>query len=249
MTFIRLRSQSALKKLTPQRPGFVLGRVDRKIVIRRVIDNFQELPVRAVYAARDGVSFPVEVLVVEEIDPMRSVLPTRCGVEMEGGHHTIKLVPGEEVTGRVLRWVEIEPRHAPSMVISAIAQLIACQEDGEVTEAVLVHWIRILGHSRSRWGQNEDRRGKGQARSRPPHFPDAFAVPHRGPFLIVSGPSPSSFCRVRPGEPNLQARHVLAPPHTRVRTAGTKRLWMRLFPRPTSRLALPRPDGRGFSHP
>jgi hypothetical protein len=71
-------------------------------------------------------------------------------------------------------------------------------------------------------------------------------VPHRGPFLIVSGPSPSSFCRVRPGEPNLQARHVLAPPHTRVRTAGTKRLWMRLFPRPTSRLALPRPDGRGL---
>jgi hypothetical protein len=188
----------------------VRSRVDGEIVTGRLIDDVQDLPAWDMDAARSAVALSIEMLVVEEIDPMRAVVSTRGGMEMEGGHSTVKFMPSEVITGRLFRRVEIEASHAPSAAVSTIAQLIARQEDGEVTIAVLVHWVRILRHSRGRWGEDEDRRGEGQAHSRPPHFPDTYAVPHRGPFLVVVGRPRAHFRRVRPDEPNLQARHVLA---------------------------------------
>ena len=155
-------------------------------------------------------SFPVEVLPIEEIKPMRAIVSTRGGVEMEGSHNTVESVPGEDVTGGLAFWVEIEPSHAPPATVSAIAQLITCQEDGEVTIAVLVHWVVVLCRSRGWGSEHQDRGRERQAGSRPSYLSDAYAMLHRGPFLVVVGHPRIHFCRVRPYEPNLESRHVLA---------------------------------------
>jgi hypothetical protein len=156
------------------------------------------------------VSLPAEVLPIEEIKPMRAVVSTRGGVEMKRSHNTVESVPVEDVTGRPSFWVEIESSHAPPATVSAIAHLIACQEDGEVTIAVLVHWVRVLCHSRGWWSEHQDRGRERQAGSRPSYLTDAYAMLHRGPFLVVVGHPRMHFCRVRPYEPNLESRHILA---------------------------------------
>jgi hypothetical protein len=69
------------------------------------------------------VTLSVEALVIEEIDPMRAIVSTRRGVQVEAGHHTVESVPGDDVTGGLVFWVEIEPSHAPPFGVSAIAEL------------------------------------------------------------------------------------------------------------------------------
>ena len=218
-----VRGAASLVQLAPERTIFVHSGVDGEIVIGRIVDNFQYLPARAMHAARGPVSLPVEVLPIKEVKPMRAVVSTRGGVEMEGSHNTVESVPGEDVTGRLSCWIEIESSHAPPATVSAIAHLVARQENGEVTIAVLVHWVGVLRRSRGWWSEHQDRGGEGQAGSRPSRIADAYAVLHRGPFLVVVGHPRIHFCRVRPYEPNLESRRVLATAtYARARTAGTK---------------------------
>jgi len=146
-----------LVQLAPERTSLVHVRVDREIVIGRIVDNFQDLPARAMHTTRGLVSLPVEMLLVKEIEPMRTVVSTRGGVDMERRHDTVELVPRDVVTGRLSFWVEIESSHTPPVMVSAIFQLIARQEDGKVTIAILVHWIGIQRRGRSWRGDHQDR--------------------------------------------------------------------------------------------
>src|SRR5581483_899478 len=162
-----------LEQLAPKRPVFVRGRMDGEVVIGRIIDNVQYLAPRTMDATPRLFVFSIEVLVVEEIEPMRAVVPARGSMQMERRHNTLKAVPSKVVAGRLSVRIEIESSHAPPAMVSAITELIAGQENGKVAVTVLVYWLGVLCHGRGWWGQNEDRRGEGQARSRPPHFPDA----------------------------------------------------------------------------
>jgi hypothetical protein len=96
------------------------------------------------------------MLVVEEINPMWSVIVTGGGVEVKGGHRSVEPVPVEGITGRLLVCVKIKPSHSPSATVSAIAELIAGQIDGEMTVAVLMHWVSLIRRSRGRLGQDKD---------------------------------------------------------------------------------------------
>lgn len=146
-----------LEQLAPKRPVFVRGRMDGEVVIGRIIDNVQYLAPRTMDATPRLFVFSIEVLVVEEIEPMRAVVSAWGSMEMEGRHNTLEFVPAKGVTGRLPVRIEIESGHTPPVMVSAIAELIAGQEDSEVAVAVLVYWFGVLRHSRDRWSQNEDR--------------------------------------------------------------------------------------------
>jgi hypothetical protein len=105
---------------------------------------------------RGRVSLTSEMLVIEEINPMWSVIVTRGGVEVKGGHCSVEPVPVEDVTGRLPVCVEIKPSHSRSARVSAIAELIAGQIDGEMTVAVLMHWVSPIRRSRGRLGQDKE---------------------------------------------------------------------------------------------
>jgi hypothetical protein len=211
-----------LVQLAPDRTIFVRSGVDSEIVIGRIVDNFQYLPARAMHATRGPVSLPVEALPIKEVKPMRAVVSTRGGVEMEGSHNTVESVPGEDVTGRLSCWVEVESSHAPPATVSAIAHLIARQENRDVTIAVLVHWVGVLRRSRGWWSEHQDRGGEGQAGSRPSRIADAYAMLHRGPFLSLW--AIPEFTSAGLGHMSRISSRVTfwLPPRTRARTAGTK---------------------------
>ena len=151
------RNPRRLVQLTAKRSIFVRGRMDGEIVIGRIVDDVQYLATWAMDAPPGLIMFPVEVLVVEEIEPMRAVVSAWGSMEMEGRHNTLEFVPAKGVTGRLPVRIEIESGHTPPVMVSAIAELIAGQEDSEVAVAVLVYWFGVLRHSRDRWSQNEDR--------------------------------------------------------------------------------------------
>src|SRR6185312_4076779 len=118
------------------------------------------------------------------------------GVEMKSGHCTIEIVPADQVAGGLTCCVKIEPCHAPSSVVSSVAELIAGHVDGEMTVAVLVCWVGVLRTRRDRLGEEDDRRGERQTRSSPAHFSDAFAVLHRGPFFVIVCHPRTSFQKI-----------------------------------------------------
>jgi hypothetical protein len=111
-------------------------------------------------AARGRVTLPVEALVVEEIDPMRAIVSTRRGVQVEAGYHTVESVPGDDVTGGLVFWVEIEPSHAPPFGVSAIAELTTAQVYGDVTITVMAYRVGPLRRRRGRFGEDKERRGE-----------------------------------------------------------------------------------------
>lgn len=150
------RLRCFLKQLAADCSLFVRGRVDVEIVIGRIVDNVQDLLSGTMDATRGRVSRPVEVLVVEKINPMWSVVVTRGGVEVKGGHSSVELFPGEEVTGCLPLCVEIEPSHAPPFGVSTIAELIAGQVNGEMAVAVLMHGVGLMRRCRGRLGQDKD---------------------------------------------------------------------------------------------
>src|SRR4051794_19271288 len=77
-----------LVQLTSKRSIFVCGRMDGEIVVRRITNNVKDLATRAMDATPGLLVLPVEVLVVEEIEPMRAVVSARGSMEMEGRHNT-----------------------------------------------------------------------------------------------------------------------------------------------------------------
>lgn len=141
------RNLRRLVQLTAKRSIFVRGRMDGEIVIGRIVDDVQYLATWGMDAAPGLIMFPVEVLVVEEIEPMRAVVSAWGSMEMEGRHNTLEFVPAKGVTGRLPVRIEIESGHTPPVMVSAIAKLIAGQEDSEVAVAVLVYWFGVLCHS------------------------------------------------------------------------------------------------------
>jgi hypothetical protein len=72
-------------------------RVQVEVELRRIIKHSINLVTASVHTIGDRAVVSVVVRVVEEIDPMPAVVVTRRIVEMEGGHRTIKPVPGDVV--------------------------------------------------------------------------------------------------------------------------------------------------------
>src|SRR3954451_18250990 len=97
----QIAAQWEFKQLTPDRSRLVRSRVDGEIVIGRLINDVQDFPAWDMDAARSAVALSIEMPVVKEIDPMGTVVSTRGGVEMEGGHSTVKAIPSEGITSRL----------------------------------------------------------------------------------------------------------------------------------------------------
>ena len=89
----------------------------------------------------DSVSRPVEVFVVEEIDPMRAVVLARGGVEMEGGHIAVEPAPRENVADSFIVGVEVEASEAPPITVSTITDFVTGQGYGELPVPVLPYAV------------------------------------------------------------------------------------------------------------
>jgi hypothetical protein len=87
---------------------------------------------------RYRVVLPVEVPVNKEIEEDRTVVVPRGGVDVEVGHVTLKPAPGDDVADPLIVWVKVEASDGVAVAVSAIADLIAGQLDGELCMAVLV---------------------------------------------------------------------------------------------------------------
>jgi hypothetical protein len=78
-------------------------------------------------AAGSGAVISIKMFVVEEINPMPTIVLTRGVVEMEGGHYAVEPLPGDVVTHSLLFCVEIDANNTAPIVVSAIFKLIAIE--------------------------------------------------------------------------------------------------------------------------
>lgn len=150
------------------------GRVDIEVVVRWVVENGTDLPPIGTDATPDRTLLPVETLVVEEIDPMPTVLITRGVVKMKGVYVAIEPAPREDVTHSLVFQVEVEMSEAYSVAISTVTELVTGQVYGESTIAMFAR----LRRRRGRPGEHEHRRDERQADSDSSHCPGTFVL-HR----------------------------------------------------------------------
>jgi hypothetical protein len=80
----------------------------------------------------------VEVLVVEEVNPMPAILVTRGMVQMEGGHVTGEPIPLDVVADPLMFSIEIEAGDAPTVAISTILELVTAQLNQELPMVLVV---------------------------------------------------------------------------------------------------------------
>jgi len=116
----------------------VCGRVEHQVIVRRLIDNGADLRSVTMNTVRHGVPVSVEVPVIEEIDKYWTVAAARGGVDVEIGDVAVEPAPGDDVADSLVLWVEVEASDGVAVVVSAIADLIADQLDGELSVAVFV---------------------------------------------------------------------------------------------------------------
>ncbi len=114
------------------------GRVQVEVEIRRIIKHSVNLVTAGVHTVGDRVVISVVARVIEEINPNIAVVVTRRIVKMEGGHRTIKPVPGDGVAHPLLFSVEIEAGDTPPIVVSTIFELVAIKPHQELLMAVMV---------------------------------------------------------------------------------------------------------------
>ena len=125
-------------KLAADRSGLVRGGVQVQVEIRRMVEHSVDLVSAGMNAVGNGVVISIEMLVVEEINPMPTVVMTRRVVEMEGGHRTIEPVPGDVVAHSLQFSVKIEAGNTPPIVVSTIFQLVSIKLYKELLMAVVV---------------------------------------------------------------------------------------------------------------
>ncbi len=125
-------------KLAADRSGLVRGGVQVQVEIRWMVEHSVDLVSAGMNAVGNGVVISIEMLVVEEINPMPTVVMTRRVVEMEGGHRPIEPVPGDVVAHSLQFSVKIEAGDTSPVMVSTIFQLVSIKLYKELLMAVVV---------------------------------------------------------------------------------------------------------------
>jgi hypothetical protein len=89
-----------------------------------MVKDSVDLASAGILTTDDGVVVSIEVLVVEEINPMVAVFVARGVVQMEGGHRTVEPVPVDVVTDPLMLGIKIETSDAPAVAVSAVLFLV-----------------------------------------------------------------------------------------------------------------------------
>jgi len=155
----------------------VCGRMEHQIIVRRLLDDGADLRFVTMDTIRHRVAVPVETPVVEEIDEDRTVVVPRAGVDVEVGHVAVEPAPGDDVADPLILRVEGQASDGIAVAVSAIADLIAGQLNGELCVAVLVR-CGDVSRRRGRPGEDQHRRGGGHQGSDSSHYPGALAELH-----------------------------------------------------------------------
>src|SRR2546421_10760201 len=143
-------------ELPAERSGFVRGGVQVEIEVRRIIEHGVDLVPAGVNTTGDGVAVAVEVLVIEEINPMTAVVATRRVVEMEGSHRAVEPLPADVEAHSLLLGVEIEASDTPPVMVSAIFEFVTIELHEELLMPVVICRGNLLRRCRGRPGEHQD---------------------------------------------------------------------------------------------
>lgn len=112
--------------------------VQVQVEVRRIIQNGVNLVSAGMNTIGDRVVVSIEMLIVEQINPMPAVVVARGMMEMEGCHRAVEPVPCDVVAHSLFLCVEIEASNTAPVVVSTIFEFITIELHQELLMAGLV---------------------------------------------------------------------------------------------------------------
>lgn len=125
-------------QLAADRARLVRGGVQVEVEIRRIIEHCIDFVSAGMNTIGDGVVMSVEVLVVEQINPVPAVVVARGVMEMKCCHRAVEPVPRDVIAHSFFICIEIEAGNTPPVVVSAVFQLITIEPYQELFMAGVV---------------------------------------------------------------------------------------------------------------